>query len=52
MLATLIANNMDAPRMAELAKTRLRSKIPQLVQALTGAVRNHHCSSSSGTWTN
>lgn len=30
-------------QMAALAKTRLRSKIPQLIQALTGHVRSHHC---------
>jgi transposase len=42
MLEALIADNMDALQMAELAKTRLRQKIPQLVEALTGFVRNHH----------
>ena len=42
MLEALIADSMDAFQMAELARTRLRSKIPQLVQALTGHVRPHH----------
>ena len=42
MLDALIADNMDTLQMAELAKRRLRNKIPQLVQALTGHVRDHH----------
>lgn len=42
MLDALIADEQDAPQIAELAKGRLRSKIPQLVEALTGQVRSHH----------
>lgn len=42
MLEALIADNMDAIQMADLAKRRLRAKIPQLVKALTGFVRDHH----------
>jgi transposase len=42
MLEALIADNMDAIQMADLAKRRLRAKIPQLVKALTGYVRDHH----------
>jgi transposase len=42
MLEALIADNMDALQMAELAKKRLRAKIPQLVKALSGYVRDHH----------
>lgn len=42
MLEALIADEQDAPQIAELAKGRLRNKIPQLVEALTGQVRSHH----------
>ena len=42
MLDALIADEQDAPQIAELAKGRLRNKIPQLVEALTGQVRSHH----------
>lgn len=42
MLEALITGDMEAPVMAELAQKRLRQKIPQLVQALTGHVRGHH----------
>ncbi len=42
MLDALIADEQDAPQIAELAKGRLRNKLPQLVEALTGQVRSHH----------
>jgi transposase len=42
MLEALIAGRADAATMAELARGRLRSKIPVLDQALTGVVREHH----------
>ena len=42
MIEALIADNLDAMQMADLAKRRMRSKIPQLVEALTGHVRPHH----------
>jgi transposase len=42
MLAALIAGLADPATMAELAKGRLRSKLPLLEQALTGLVRDHH----------
>jgi transposase len=42
MLEALIADEQDVPQIAELAKGRLRNKIPQLVEALTGQVRSHH----------
>jgi transposase len=42
MLEALIAGRADAATMAELARGRLRSKIPVLEQALTGVVREHH----------
>ena len=42
MLAALIEGQADPATMAELAKGRLRSKIPLLEQALTGLVRDHH----------
>jgi transposase len=42
MLAALIEGRAEPATMAELAKGRLRSKIPVLEQALTGLVRAHH----------
>lgn len=42
MLEALIAGQTDADQMAELARKRLREKIPQLRQALQGRVTEHH----------
>jgi transposase len=42
MLEALIAGRADPATMAELAKRRMRSKIPLLEEALTGVVRDHH----------
>jgi transposase len=42
ILEALIAGRADPATMAELAKGRLRSKIPVLAQALTGLTRDHH----------
>ena len=42
MLEGLLAGQTDAGQLAELAKGRLRKKIPQLKEALTGRVREHH----------
>ena len=42
MLAALVEGRADPAPMAELAKRRLRSKIPLLEQALTALVREHH----------
>jgi transposase len=42
ILAALIEGRADPATMAELAKGRLRAKIPVLEQALTGLVRDHH----------
>lgn len=42
MLEALIAGNADPATMADLAKRRMRSKLPLLEQALTGVVRDHH----------
>ena len=42
MLNALIAGEEDAKKMAELARGRLRSKIPQLQEALHGHVTEHH----------
>ena len=42
MLAALIAGERDARVLAEMAKARMRPKIPQLVQALTGNFGDHH----------
>jgi transposase len=43
MLEALLAGQTDTTQLAELAKGRLRKKIPQLKEALTGRVREHHC---------
>jgi transposase len=42
MMEALVADTMDTLAMADLAKGALRTKIPQLTQALTGYVRAHH----------
>jgi transposase len=42
MLAALIDGERDAQVLAEMAKARMRPKIPQLVQALTGNFGEHH----------
>jgi transposase len=42
MLEALIAGQRDPAVLAELAKRRLRSKIPALTEALTGRFTEHH----------
>jgi transposase len=42
MLAALIEGERDPAELAELAKRRLRSKIPELTEALTGRFGDHH----------
>ncbi len=42
ILAALIEGQADAAMMAELAKGKLRNKLPELEQALTGIVEAHH----------
>jgi transposase len=42
MLTALIGGQRDPQVLAELAKARMRPKIPQLVQALTGNFGEHH----------
>ena len=42
MLEAIVAGTTDAATMAELAKGRLRNKLPLLQQALTGVVDDHH----------
>ena len=42
MIEALIAGERDPHMLAELAKGRMRSKRPALVQALTGAFDDHH----------
>jgi transposase len=42
MLAALVAGERDPAVLAELAKGRLRAKLPQLRQALRGRFRAHH----------
>lgn len=42
MLEALIGGQRDPGELAELAKRRLRSKIPELTEALTGRFTEHH----------
>ncbi len=42
ILAALVQGRADPVTMAELAKGRMRTKLPLLEQALTGVVRDHH----------
>ncbi len=42
MLEALIADEQSPEEIAQLAQRRMRSKIPQLAEALTGYVREHH----------
>ncbi|GGN81170.1 IS110 family transposase [Streptomyces albiflavescens] len=42
MLEALINGERDPQVLAELAKRRLRNKIPELTEALTGRFREHH----------
>jgi transposase len=42
ILAALIQGRADPATMAELAKGRMRTKLPQLEQALTGMMRDHY----------
>jgi transposase len=42
MLAEIVAGQTDAELMADLARGRMRSKIPELEKALTGIVEPHH----------
>jgi len=42
MLEAMIEGNVDEKEMAEMAKGRMRSKIPELEKALTGIVSDHH----------
>jgi transposase len=42
MLAALIAGESDVHVLAELAKSRMRRRIPDLVEALNGNFRPHH----------
>jgi transposase len=42
MLDALIAGNRDPAALADLAKRRLRSKIPTLTEALSGRFNDHH----------
>lgn len=42
MLEALIAGQEDPEQLAKLARGKLKSKIPQLEQALEGRVRDHH----------
>lgn len=42
MLEALIAGEDDPAVLADLAKRRMRSKIPELTEALTGPFREHH----------
>jgi transposase len=51
MLESLIAGNNDPAALADLAKRRLRSKIPALTEALSGRFTQHHAFLARFTWT-
>ena len=42
MLEAIVGGQLDAQVLAELAKGRMRNKLPELERALTGRVRTHH----------
>jgi transposase len=42
MLHAMSTGEEDADKLAEMARAKLRNKIPELRVALTGTVRNHH----------
>lgn len=42
MLEALISGDRDPARMADLARRRMRSKIPELTEALAGRFSSHH----------
>ncbi len=42
MLEALISGDRDPARMADLARRRMRSKIPELTEALAGRFTSHH----------
>jgi transposase len=42
MLEAIVGGQADPEAMAQLAKGRLRNKLPELEKALTGLVREHH----------
>ncbi len=42
MLEAVVAGETDPRRLAELAKRKVRRKLPELEQALTGRVKAHH----------
>ena len=42
MMRALIAGQSDSPALAELAKARMRTKIPDLRKAMTSRFREHH----------
>ncbi|MGI8900058.1 MAG: IS110 family transposase [Nocardioides sp.] len=42
MMAALVAGERDPGRLAEMARTRMRAKIPQLREAFTGFFTDHH----------
>jgi len=42
MLEALISGERDPQTLAEMAKRKLRSKIPELTEAMTGRFREHH----------
>jgi transposase len=42
MIEAIIAGELDADKLAELAQKRLRQRIPELQEALSGRVRDHH----------
>ena len=44
MLQALIDGHDQPEQIAQLARTRMRAKIPALIEALTGQFTDHHAS--------
>jgi transposase len=51
MLEALVSGERDPEVLAGLAKGTLRSRIPELVQALTGRFKSHHAFMAGCIWT-
>ncbi|MBA2552462.1 MAG: hypothetical protein H0V10_01945 [Geodermatophilaceae bacterium] len=51
MLEALISGQRDPAVLADLAKRRLRSKIPALTGALTGRFNDYHAFLAGSIWT-
>jgi hypothetical protein len=50
MMAALIAGQSDPQALAQLARARMRAKIPMLEEAFVGHFTNHHRFCWAGCW--